>query len=76
LGQKLALLFGDPHRKHLPVKGLILNMFIQIHGISARPENNPLLPALLCFFGHDWLDLPLPLSTGSVSDGQEQCLLL
>ena len=71
LGQKLALWFGDPHRKQLPVARRISKFSVGTHGAGGKPDNCPPPHDLPWMFVPDWPDLPLPVvSAGSEMDGQ------
>jgi len=71
LGQKLALWFGDLHRKHLPVERRISKISVETHCAGGKPDDCPPPPDLLCLFVPDWPDLPaLVVSAGSEMDGR------
>jgi hypothetical protein len=50
LGQKLGSLFGDPHRKDLPVEHWPSKISVKTHGAGGKPDNCPPLPDLPCLF--------------------------
>ena len=70
LGQKLALWFGDPYRRYLPVVRRLSKISIETHGAGGRPDYCLPPPDLLCLFDPDWPDLPPVVSAGSEMDGR------
>jgi len=70
LGQKLALWFGDQHRKHLLVECRPSKISIETHGAGSKPEYCSPPPDLPYLFDPDWPDLPPVVSAGSEMDGR------
>jgi len=63
LGQIVALWFGDPHCKHLPIELRLSKMSVEIHSAGVEPDNCPPPPDLPCFFDPAWPDwLPVMLA--------------
>jgi hypothetical protein len=69
LGQKLAVWFGHPQRKHLALDRRLSKTSVETHGAGGKPDDCPPPPDLPYLFNLEWPDFSPVVIAGSEMDG-------